>query len=154
MTGRGAVVDRGVCSSCRTGRHDRCPAPTACKCTNCPGTDTTGETERLRKRIGTAPVVDSPAPAKGGVVVWEDPPMDRAGPRARVFSQEVEDELRKHPGKWARVKTFEKPSSATSAAARYRKGESPHLKKGDWELVARRVDGGSALWARYVGKAS
>lgn len=151
MSAATAARARGVCSSCINGRHDRCPAPNACKCTNCPGTDTTGELERLRKKTGVAPAKPA-APAKSnGAVVWEDPPPVRSGPGSRVFPEEVEAALRARPGQWARVRAFSRRTSASSVATRFRNGKT-HLNKDEWELAARRVDGGSALWARFVGK--
>lgn len=128
-----------VCSPCLRGAHARCIA-SSCECLTCYPPD------------GAEPASPA-APETASVVVWEDPPRSRFG-RARLeeeIGEAVLEQLRAHPGKWAKVRTWAVKSSASTAASRIRKGEAPGLPAVEWEAVGRSVPGGSALYLRYRG---
>lgn len=82
-----------------------------------------------------------PPPTDDLGIVWEDPP----GGRSIVEEMRpIVVELRRNPGRWARVREFVKPNAASSASTQLRK-EYPDIK---WTP---RKDGlGSILWARFV----
>jgi hypothetical protein len=95
---------------------------------------------------GAAPT-SQPADQTG--IIWEDPPRASTGPRrgspveAAVISQ-----LKAHPGRWAKVRTW---PGRSANACRYRilKGHYPELAVGDWEACA--VQQGRVLYLRYIG---
>jgi hypothetical protein len=60
--------------------------------------------------------------------------------------------LKARPGEWARVKRYERPSSASSVAGRARKGYYPELAAGEWEAVGRTDGTASLLYLRYLGE--
>lgn len=63
------------------------------------------------------------------------------------------EELRRNPGRWARIKRYEKKTSASSAAQRIRKGDLPDVDPKDFEARGAILDGGEAsvLYLRFVG---
>lgn len=63
------------------------------------------------------------------------------------------EELRRNPNRWARVKRWEKRTSASSAAQRIRKGEQAGIDPKEFESRGAILDGGkaSALYLRFVG---
>lgn len=88
-------------------------------------------------------------------IVWEDPPPQAGGASSsgRGKWEDVFDELRKHPGKWAKISDDAAPSLATTIA----KGEAKGCEPGEFEAVSRRngrIDGRAHIYARYVGEAS
>ncbi len=143
-------------SYCRRGEHRTCKdlgAKCGCACHG-PGGQTPTSVAKLS--TGAANGGNSPAPAKqlasvapvGDGIIWEDPPPPRGGPRRHLIAPELLDALRADPGRWARVKTYGTKTSAQTARAKIAKGA---LGPG-WEVVARQIPGGSALWLRWVGK--
>lgn len=75
-------------------------------------------------------VIDSP------LLRWEDPP------RANVSWKDVVEELKEHPGRWARVFG---PVPGRRANDVY-----TQIRKHGAEAVVRKVDGeGSGVWARW-----
>ena len=71
-----------------------------------------------------------------------------------MLDEDLLAELRGHPKRWARVKTFASKTSANGRALKIRKGDDPHLPPSEWEAVGRKVGTGSALYLRYVGEVS
>lgn len=87
--------------------------------------------------------LSAPPPSNG--VRWEDPPPPQSGPRAAMAElARVVVELKRHPGRWARVRDFKSRSGAGSTRQRVRK-EHP-----DCEWQARAMPEGSALFGRFV----
>ena len=95
-----------------------------------------------------------PPPATPTVngLVWEDPP-----PRGRANSTlatiiTLIPELRRNPGKWARLYTWSNASGANSAQGKLRKNEDVS----DIEFVARSTKTStkatSTLYGRYTGE--
>lgn len=88
-------------------------------------------------------------------IVWEEPPPQVGGkaPGGRGKWEGVFDELRKHPGAWAKIADDASPSLATVI----KKGEAKGCEPGEFEAVVRvsgRIDGRCAVYARYIGEAS
>jgi len=80
--------------------------------------------------------------------VWEDPPT-RGRPPVDILTPEQEQELVANPGRWARVRNFAAPGTASGIAGKARKGET-RLSPDEWEFAGRRTDEGkrSALYVR------
>lgn len=114
-----------TCSHCLRGQHAGCTVPGTCGCETC----------------------------NPPVVVWEDPPAARTGTNKRFLTADQEAQLRAHPKRWARIRTYDKPATATALAYSVKKGKSA-LDPAEWEATSRRLpEGGSALWLRYLGPA-
>ncbi|HKX71387.1 MAG TPA: hypothetical protein VJM75_09180 [Acidimicrobiales bacterium] len=75
-------------------------------------------------------------------MVWEDPGGGRGRPGACPITEAQRKELAANPNRWARVKNYDKPTSATSAAGRIKKGLYREMPEGEWEAAARRNGGG------------
>lgn len=75
---------------------------------------------------------------------WEDPPNSWG--RRPIDWAKILEPLRTNPNRWARVATYESRSGVGTAAKRARE-----LVGADFEIVTRTVDGGSAMFARFVG---
>ena len=89
------------------------------------------------------------APPESNGIVWEDPPGARTGRNGiDTIIAPLVIELRRNPGKWARLKTFDRKQGASSAKNGLgKRGTYP-----DIEFVGRSLpDGTSALYGRYVG---
>lgn len=86
------------------------------------------------------------APATG--LVWEDPPVANGRTPVEKLIEPLIPELRRNPGKWARLRDFPIKSSAASAKGRLAK--MPHL--ADIQFAARITPTGSALYGRYTGE--
>ena len=83
-------------------------------------------------------------------IEFRDPPPPRVGGRPRVWEPLLAP-LTEHPGRWAVVRTYEADYLAATDAARLRSGRVP-LPPGRWEFTSRRTsDGGSELFARFLG---
>lgn len=75
---------------------------------------------------------------------WEVPP-GRGGANRKVERfRPLIPELKRRPGEWARLFDYDKPTGAASAATKLRQAFP------DFEIVGRRVEGGSAIFARFV----
>ena len=88
-------------------------------------------------------------------LIFEDPPAPKSG---RTLDNQRWDIptwcalLRRHPGRWARHPNAASSVAAiTNTATRIRKGQIPGTLPGEFEATVRVVDGGVALYARYVG---
>lgn len=78
-------------------------------------------------------------------IKWEDPPAQvRQGRPGKYL--ELLAELRKHPGRWARL-----DRASSSTASNFNSGKVAGIKPGEFEAVTRRVDGKVGIWVRYVG---
>lgn len=81
-------------------------------------------------------------------MVWEDPGPKRNSVGVAADIAEELEELRANPQRWAqlRVWTDGEPRGKGSSVANW-------LRKGrpDYEFAGRRLPGGSALYARYIG---
>jgi WhiB family redox-sensing transcriptional regulator len=103
----------------------------------------TAERDRERLRAGTATVEAPPAPP----VAPRQPPT---APGAILRRLEV---LREHEGRWAVVATYASPHSGAAVASLYRGGRRK-TPAGCFEFEGRMTpEGGSALYARYLGTA-
>jgi hypothetical protein len=81
---------------------------------------------------------------------FEDPPPARDSRRG--MQQEAAKLLRETPGKWAVVTLCSNGGSARSMARTIRQGATKTwLPVGDFEAVARTVDGEHRVYARYLG---
>jgi hypothetical protein len=78
-------------------------------------------------------------------IEWENPPVD---PRHTSPWKVFLEELRKHPGKWARFHSTEKsPQKVTDI----NKGRIYGVRSGEFEATCRRQDDGSySFWVRCV----
>lgn len=123
-------LTKDTCSPCLRGQHVNCTTPDACKCVEC---------------------YPPPAPK----FVWEEPPEGRGKyQRGPLVEDDVLAELRSHPKRWARVKSYASKSGASAVASKVRKGLVTELPATEWESTARVQGKGSALYLRYVGEAS
>lgn len=95
---------------------------------------------------GARPAVPPPSPPSSNGIRWEEPPTRRAGTGGRLIDTltPVVVELRRNPGKWARIREFGAKGSA-SASRKPIAAAFPDL-----ELRAAATSTGSAIWARYV----
>lgn len=139
-----APATKRVCSPCTRRNHDGCTNPAGCVCETC-------YPERI---IPTAPapkLTTVPAADDDLGIVWEDPPEVRGRRTTPMLAPSIRQALIAHPGRWARIKTYDKKSSASSAAQRIKKGQVDDLPPGDWEPAARVLPaGGSALYLRHI----
>lgn len=83
-------------------------------------------------------------------IVWEEP---AARGRLPMLTEAQKAALQKHPKRWARVKEFKAATSANGAASKHKKGMIG-LPLAEWEFAGRKVEGGSALYARFIGRPS
>lgn len=95
----------------------------------------------------TAPAAHEAPPESNGLV-WEDPPPPRTGKHSRVIASltPLIIELKRNPGKWARLLTLPAKSSANSTMSRFKKTGV----FSDIEFTARVHGTGSALYGRYI----
>lgn len=79
-------------------------------------------------------------------MVFEDPPA-RFVPKGRpAVWPDVVEPLKEHPGRWVRVREFDKVQQAASAAGRIRR-------LGGYETrAARNADGRGVLYVRFMGE--
>lgn len=90
-------------------------------------------------------------------VEFGDLPEKTNGPtvarRTEMFA--VANELRAHPGCWARIESDLPASKAATTAANWRRGYLAFQPIGAYEFAARMsadTPGRSDVWARYVGE--
>lgn len=83
---------------------------------------------------------------------WSDPPTQTRGRAVSEKWQAVADELRSHPGQWAKIAENASPSIASSIN---KGGYRSFRPKGSFQAVSR-SDGenGFNVWAVYVGEQS
>lgn len=82
----------------------------------------------------------------------ELPPAAHSARRGK--HKEAADQLRARPWEWAVVEVYDNPSTATSMAHGVRRGSlAAYRPCGAFEAAARRVEGKSSLYVRYVGEA-
>lgn len=124
-----SIDTKRTCSRCLRSQHAECTAGEACACPTC----------------------------NPPVVVWEDPPQwqQHGGHRARVLTVAQIEQLKAHPGRWARIKDYAKCNSAHSQASSLTKKQRT-LADGtlstEFEFVGRSTGAGTAaLYARYIG---
>lgn len=93
-----------------------------------------------------------PAPPTANGLVWEDPPPKRQR-GAEVYDEILAflPQLRRNPGRWARLYTWKNPSAASPVKQRL---ETNHAEAvADIEFVARRTGKElSALYGRFTGE--
>lgn len=116
---------KDICSQCLRGKHHLCMTD-ACACVE----------------------GDCAEPEDPPIVTWEDPPL--RGGTEPLLSTEAKAELEANPGRWARIKTCDKPTSANSIQSRFNKGIYIPITKDQWEMVTRKVGTGSAVYLRFV----
>jgi len=150
----------GWCSSCRADEHDLCTRARfggRCACVKCKSKPAP-EREPARPQNakpaapanGDRPLASVPTPERPSVVRWEDPPPKYGKP---IIDRDVEAEMRRNPGRWARVREYTYKTGANTAVTRIRRGDD-RFAKGEWEAVARGkgAGAGSVLYVRFVGK--
>jgi hypothetical protein len=93
------------------------------------------------------PSVPPPSPAAANGIVWEEPP--KRGRRARLVDEltPIVVELRRNPGRWARLREFGAKGSASASR------KPIGVAFPDLELRSASTANGSAIWARYVEEA-
>lgn len=121
------------------------PAATASK--SKPGTRTPSRpaaTAQPAAREQRVPAEVAPRLPDG--MVFEDPPA-RFVPKGRpAVWPDVVEPLKEHPGRWVRVREFDKVQQAASAAGRIRR-------LGGYETrAARNADGRGVLYVRFMGE--
>lgn len=155
-----------LCPWCRTGLHHDC-SNVNCDCTHddhgddemtvvpCPHCDRScagpaGLASHIRSMhpevLREDPTREPPPDTNSGGLVWEDPPA--RGRDASLIPELVAliPRLKERPGSWARLRTYKSATGAGGAKAKAKDApELAHL-----EFRASRVDGGSALYGRYV----
>jgi hypothetical protein len=85
-------------------------------------------------------------------IVWQDPPKKTS--RGLLLPWRTYAlVLRRKPGVWARLHTFDKKQSASSQATKARRGDIPDWPADDFELRGIVSDDGtgSVLYGRYIG---
>lgn len=89
-----------------------------------------------------------PSPSSGEMA-WEDPPPKYLGKAAQAVLAAVAlfPQLRRNPGRWARICEFKTQSTAFGQVKKLRESHP------DIEFEARGRETGSAIWARYVEEA-
>jgi hypothetical protein len=73
----------------------------------------------------------------------EDPPAGHPGGRPSTVVQPIVNQLREHPGQWARVAEFPAQRPAGSLASRL--AIHPNI-----QAMSRQVDGKAVVWARWT----
>ena len=76
-------------------------------------------------------------------IIWEDPPVPTKGPKAEVWPSVVA-QLKKHPGKWAIVKTGYVTTNSAGSMQRYLK-QTYRCE----ETYRKQPDGTYTLYARW-----
>lgn len=147
----------GPSSMCRNDEHALCATVKArCNCT-CHGRTpqmpperaeraTRRDTDDRPRPVRPVPV-PVPRPANLAGVVFEPPPHFGRKPSKVELAPQL-DVVRSRPGEWARIQTFTAKSSAATKAKKL-KDNPPD---GRWEFKGCAIDGGSGLWARYLGE--
>lgn len=97
----------------------------------------------------TKTFVREPDPPLPDGFVWEDPPPSARGRTSTDWSALLAP-LMAQPGRWARIRLYRGKTAAGTAAAELKSGKR-RRPAGRWEFVGRKVDGGSVLYARYLG---
>jgi hypothetical protein len=82
--------------------------------------------------------------------IWEDPPIGR-GRRNESIWLDILGPVTERPNTWARVRTWASSKTAAHSAARSLRDGSFKMPEGRWEFQAKVFEGGSAIWARYLG---
>lgn len=85
---------------------------------------------------------------------WEEPSLPAVRNR-RSAAQEVVAALKSNPGRWARLREYDHASynTAQAFASLIRLGRSPvYAPAGAFEARSVSVEGGYAVYARYVGE--
>lgn len=73
---------------------------------------------------------------------------------ARTLHSLIAAQLRRHPGKWARIATRSTAGNASNTAHSIRSAKlTSYRPMGAYEAAARTVDGVHEVWAKYVGEA-
>lgn len=84
-------------------------------------------------------------------ISWEQPPAGRDKPITRTAWGPIVAELRTRPGEWAVVAVKPTAAAAATVAAHMRRGIYTGMSRGEFEAMARTVDGEYRVYARYVG---
>lgn len=85
-------------------------------------------------------------------MVWENPPERKRGRVESGRWRTTAGELRKHPGRWAKIAQYPSSHSAYSLADRVRHGRLKSFEPGGaFEARAAAEPGGGSVWARYTG---
>jgi hypothetical protein len=90
------------------------------------------------------PKNSTPGQPERKIVAWEDPPPQTAG----SIYQPIADELREHPGAWARLDDRFSESAAQAFASFVRNGKVSAFKPAG-EFEARHA--GKSVWVRHIG---
>lgn len=103
-----------------------------------------GTTGRQRRQIRAERARDSAAPVEV-VEISTRRPAAAAGTMYRLL-----EELTGHRDRWARLAEYSSKHSASAIASLLRSGARPSP-PGRWEFEGRVVEGGSAVYARFLG---
>lgn len=91
----------------------------------------------------------------GTRVKWEEPPGGGDGRRDGVAHKPLADALKRKPGKWAHILTYERARTSGSIAGIIRDGKaSAWQPAGHFEATANKVGEEYRVYARYVGESS
>lgn len=83
---------------------------------------------------------------------FEEPPARSQRPLGKTKHERIADKLRKRPGDWALIATYNTASSMNSIAHMIRRGKSAaYAPEGTFEAVGRTVGAKHSVWARYTG---
>lgn len=123
------------------------------KCAHCPRQIKPGAAMAAHVRASHPHAVGTqsppPSPEPRDQLRWEDPPPERKGRGFAIHAAYAAAvvELKRSPGRWARIRSFKTATGAGGSMARLKR-DFP-----DIEFVGRRVEDGeilSAIWARFV----
>ena len=86
-------------------------------------------------------------------MVWEDPPKPSAGRPGSAENAAIAESLREHPGRWAKVRTYNKSQAAIAStyAGYITHGTLVAFRGRGFEAVSRMVGDEAHVYARYVG---
>jgi hypothetical protein len=83
---------------------------------------------------------------------FEEPPAKGAATGRKTKHQKIADKLRKNPGQWALLGSYETVTSANSIAYLIRKGKIAAYPEGHYDSVSRTVGSDHCVYARYLGE--
>lgn len=89
-------------------------------------------------------------------VTWDDPPEVRDGGQPYRYHsrwRRISDQLRAKPGEWAVVTVADSSAKSGNTAYQIRTGVCAGMPAGEFDAVARTVDGEHRVYARFVGPA-
>lgn len=87
------------------------------------------------------------------MIAWEEPPRIGPGGANKGKWLEALTPVMERPGQWARVRDFDTPLKASTAAGNLRRTgpKGAMTPPGKWQFASCAIEGGGAVYARYIG---